>query len=768
MPTKTLLRLSIAIVGLTGFLITWLAAGAAAPKPKSVSQPQQQQIEKLLKRHETLQLDAAAATRKVRESGRLLLSTATQSFDLELTPHDLRTANYRAEEVLANGVAQAVTRQTGEPVHTFRGSVRGRQNAEARFTITEEKIEGVIITADERYYIEPRRNYSGASAASDYVLYQGSDVIEGVQGFCGTTMADKVKAEFGRLAPAASENFLATGNRQVELATEADFEYVDFFGNSAAANDEILSIMNQVDGLYQAEMGVTFKINYQHTWTANNDPYNSTASDEILGEFTNYWNANITQPRDLAHMWTGKHMNDNYAGIAWGGTLCQYSAQYGYGVSMRVSSAYKSSITAHEIGHNLGATHPDQATPPVLACANTVMNSVVGQTFDFCQFSRDEMNSYLAGHSDCLTIVSIPSTLQFSSANYLVNEGAGSVVITVTRPGDVAAPATVDYATSNGTASKNSDYATAVGTLKFAAGQSSLTFAVAITDDAYVEIPETINLTLSNPTGGSLGSQVSATITINDNDVVPATQNPLDQPQFFVRQHYLDFLNRDADADGLNYWSGPLNGCAGDPLCLNHAHTSVSAAFFISLEFQETGYFVYRIYKAAYGRRPNFDEFAGDRARVVGNPDVAASKQALSADFVSRSAYLLQYPAGITPELYVDQLNANTGGSLTQSQRDALVNGMKGGTETRATVLRQVAENSVFFQREYNPAFVLMQYFGYLRRDPDQGGYDFWLSILNRTNPGNFNGMVCSFLTAAEYQLRFSPIVTRNDHDCSQ
>src|SRR5204863_6226617 len=128
---------------------------------------------------------------------------------------------------------------------------------------------------------------------------------------------------------------LATGNRQVELATEADFEYVDFFGNSAAANNEILSIMNQVDGLYQSEMGVTFKINYQHTWTADNDPYSSTASDVILGEFTNYWNANIAQPRDLAHMWTGKHMNDNYAGIAWGGTLCQYSAQYGYGVSMR-------------------------------------------------------------------------------------------------------------------------------------------------------------------------------------------------------------------------------------------------------------------------------------------------------------------------------------------------------------------------------------------------------------------------------------------------
>jgi hypothetical protein len=581
-------------------------------------------------------------------------------------------------------------------------------------------------------------------------------------------MEGKLKAEIGRLAPKASETFLATGNRQIELATEADFEYVDFFGGSAAANSEILSIMNQVDGLYQAEMGVTFKIVYQHTWTANNDPYNSTVSLEILNEFTNYWNANVTQPRDLAHIWTGKHMDDNYAGIAWSGTLCQYSAQYAYGVSMRVAYAYKSSITAHEIGHNLGATHPDQATPPVAACANTVMNSVVGQTFDFCQFSLDEMNSYLAAHSDCLAIVSLPSAIQFSNPNYIVNESASSVVVTVTRPGDATAPASVDYATSNGTASMNSDYATSVGALKFAAGQTSLAFSVAIIDDAYVEGPQTINLNLSNPSGGALGSQSSATVTINDNDLVPATQNPLDQPQFFVRQHYLDFLSRDADSDGLNYWTGPLNSCAGNVLCLNHAHTSVSAAFFISLEFQDTGYYVYRTYRASYGRRPIFDEFAADRARVVGNPDLAASKQALASDFVTRPAFLLQYSSGITPELYVDQLNANTGGSLTQGQRDALVNGMKGGTETRATVLRQIADNPVFFQREYNPAFVLMQYFGYLRRDPDQAGYDFWLSVLNRTNPGNFNGMVCSFLTAGEYQLRFSPVVTRNDQECSQ
>jgi hypothetical protein len=67
---------------------------------------------------------------------------------------------------------------------------------------------------------------------------------------------------------------------------------------------------------------------------------------------------------------------------------------------------------------------------------------------------------------------------------------------------------------------------------------------------------------------------------------------------------------------------------------------------------------------------------------------------------------------------------------------------------------------------QYNPAFVLMQYFGYLRRDRDPGGYDFWLDVLNNREPNNFRGMVCAFLTAAEYQLRFGSSVTRTNRDC--
>ena len=126
----------------------------------------------------------------------------------------------------------------------------------------------------------------------------------------------------------------------------------------------------------------------------------------------------------------------------------------------------------------------------------------------------------------------------------------------------------------------------------------------------------------------------------------------------------------------------------------------------------------------------------------------------------------------MTPEQFVDALNANTldpsnpgmGGSLTQAERDALVNDLRTGALTRAQVLRRIADDPDFHQREFNRAFVLMQYFGYLRRHPSDApdhnmdGYNFWLQKLNQFG-GNFvqAEMVKAFLRSIEYRSRFGP-----------
>ena len=373
------------------------------------------------------------------------------------------------------------------------------------------------------------------------------------------------------------------------------------------------------------------------------------------------------------------------------------------------------------------------------------------------------------------------SSFQFSQAAFTAGEGENFVTVTVTRTGDASGAQDVNYATSDGSATARKDYTSAFGTLHFAAGETSKTFVVLLTDDAFQEGVETINLTLSNPTGGAgLGGASTATVQIQDNDTPPSTTNPIDRTDFFVRQHYHDFLNREPDPSGFAFWQNEIESCGANAQCREAKRVNVSAAFFLSIEFQGTGGFVYHTYTAAFGPTRvgstvplTLQEFLPD-AQQVGSGVVfgqagaeallESNKQAYLLQFVQRSAFTAQYPNSMTPAQFVDALNANTGNSLTQSQRDALVAQLTANntTQGRADVLRQVVDNSAFQARERNRSFVLMQYFGYLRRNPndspdaDFSGYNFWLNKLN-----SFNGdyiaaeMVKAFISSAEYRQRF-------------
>jgi len=242
--------------------------------------------------------------------------------------------------------------------------------------------------------------------------------------------------------------------------------------------------------------------------------------------------------------------------------------------------------------------------------------------------------------------------------------------------------------------------------------------------------------------------------------------NEINEARFFVRQHYLDFLGREPDSGGLDYWSGQITGCA-DSRCVNSRRIGVSAAFFIELEFQDTGSFVYRLYKGSLGRQPVFSEFSADRSRVVAGTNLEGNKQALLNDWVTRTSFLQLYPQSQTPEQFVNKLFDTASLSPFTADRERLANEMRAG-KTRAQVVREVIEITEFKTREYNPAFVLMQYFGYLHRDPDQGGYNFWLNVLNNREPNNYRGMVCSFITSREYQERFGLLLRRTNTDCAE
>ncbi len=391
-----------------------------------------------------------------------------------------------------------------------------------------------------------------------------------------------------------------------------------------------------------------------------------------------------------------------------------------------------------------------------------------------------------------------PNTVQFSAGTANVTEAlneTANIDLTVTRTGTTTGAATVNYATTDATASERSDYLAALGTLRFAANETSKTITVFIVNDSFGENPETFNITLSAPVGCTIGSTPAAAVTITSDEITPGTNgpNPVKDPTFdsdlFVREQYVDFFNREADPSGLAFWKNQIDSCA-DQACREIRRINVSAAFFVSIEFQETGYLVYKAYQAALnsGEFVRLRDFLPDtqeigRGVVIGQPgadaQLEANKVAFFNDFVQRATFVAPaaYPTTMTAAEFVDKLNANTfdplnpgsGGALAQSQRDALVLQLSADPASptlRAQVLRSIAQNTLFSSRQFNKAFVLMQYFGYMRRNPndppefglDFAGYNFWLGKLNSFN-GNYIAaeMVKAFITSGEYKLRFGP-----------
>ncbi|HEX8352109.1 MAG TPA: Calx-beta domain-containing protein, partial [Pyrinomonadaceae bacterium] len=250
-------------------------------------------------------------------------------------------------------------------------------------------------------------------------------------------------------------------------------------------------------------------------------------------------------------------------------------------------------------------------------------------------FSPSSVTVTNAASPPSLNFTATLKTVGFQQGALSVSEGAGRVTVFVTRNTGTDAPAAVSYETSSDSASDRSDFNTTLGVIQFAVGESSKPLTVLVSDDALVEGPETFKITLKDPAGAALSATSSTiNVTINDNDTSQAAANPLQDARFFVRQHYQDFLNRSATDDpaGYNFWTKQLADCSAitDPRvmgdCLEDYRINVSAAFFLSIEFQQTGYLVHRLYTASYPDTaarpkglPRFAEFLGDTQSMQRN-----------------------------------------------------------------------------------------------------------------------------------------------------
>src|SRR6266568_2759282 len=293
---------------------------------------------------------------------------------------------------------------------------------------------------------------------------------------------------------------------------------------------------------------------------------------------------------------------------------------------------------------------------------------------------------------------------------------------------------------------------------------------------------------LNGDTRPDLAANIGGQLTVALLNVTPG--NP-DNTDYFVHQHYVDFLDREPDAEGFDYWANQITSCGATASCIDAKRTNVSAAFLLSSEFQQTAGLVERLYKTAYGDTSGtstmgathqvsvpivrLNEFLPD-AQQIGQDVVVGqagwdivlenNKQSFVAQFVQRSRFTNAFPTTLTPAEFVDKLNLNAGNVLSSSERATALGLFGNAMDTsnmsaRAQALRQVAENQVLYNAEFNRAFVLMEYFGYLRRnanegqDTDYSGYDFWLTKLNQFKADfQKSEMVKAFITSSEYRGR--------------
>lgn len=363
-------------------------------------------LDESFKSYDLVKLDGTEMLRKAKSEQPIEVKGGGRTFEFVLMPNNLRAKNYRAIETDASGDRELEQSE----VFTYKGKLSNDPDSEVRFTVRQGEIEGLIYTGDnKKFFVASAEKFSQYAQASDVVVYAEDDLLKTVDLSNDTPQPpddiegkidfglDIIKGYNNRHAAEfeMSGALAATDVRTVEVATDADYQWVTQSGGSAAANSEILGILNLVDGIYRRDLNLTISVTFQHAWTTS-DSYAASSAQALLDSFLGYWNASYPAsqyPRDTAHLFTGKFSNQ---GIAYQGVVCR-GTSYAYGLSARSGVNYL--ITAHEIGHNLGADHIDNSG----ACANSMMNPfLTGSVISYCDTSKLQIAGYTASNGSCL------------------------------------------------------------------------------------------------------------------------------------------------------------------------------------------------------------------------------------------------------------------------------------------------------------------------------------------------------------------------------
>ena len=540
--------------------------------------------------------------------------------------------------------------------------------------------------------------------------------------------------ELGHLLGLEHSNVIAS-TMQARQAVNGTYKLAAFTERTLSESDR--AAVSSIYGQQQEETGgIQGRL-------LKNSPGNSPGSDTAPLAGAHVWVENIASGRVVASTTTSSSGNYQIEGLATGQyrVLTEYSIRPGGpAISstggtdslLKQQSGFRSAEIASQLQVNANAATAHSFAIPAQAASSFLKPRLLGANGE-------------------LSYTPVPAEAGNSLTVYLAGEGVDQVPasgISVTSPFIVVDPESLSL----------EQFGTAFPVISFKVniaghapfGDYSLRLQLNSGEVAYVP-------------GG---------ITV-DPGVNSAFANPTDDPRFFINQHYRDLLGREPDEEGLQYWVGRLEQCRSDVECLRVRRTEVSAAFFMETEFQETGSFIYRLYQAALGRQPTFAEFMRDRNQLLSKRgDLKSRKRILGSAVVMRPEFLQKYPGTLKPHEFVDALVSAASvvsGLDLSSERTNLAALDDGTIAGRAAIISSIADNKSFVKTQATRAFVLMYYFGYLRREPDEGAFNFWLNILNAevaAQTAAYPALVCAFINSAEYQSRFGMLTTHTDKEC--
>ncbi len=419
----------------------------------------------------------------------------------------------------------------------YQGIVKGDAGSIAAVSIFKNEVAGF-------FYSELRGNnvlgrLGGSNPENTHILYAEKNLRAKSDWHCATD--DKPQPTLPTSVLQQPEDIQTIC---VRMFLEGNYDLFQNKGTVAATTAYIAAFFNQSATIYRND-GVSMSISEMFVWNSPS-PYTSTSSSTTL---TQYRSTRTSFNGNMAHLISLQ----GYGGIAYLNVICNTSFRYGVsGVNTFYQNvptySWTVDVFTHEVGHNLGSSHThacvwngnataiDSCGPAAGydyegSCTGAPLPaSGQGTIMSYCHLNVGKnlalgfsaqpqavIQTRIAA-ATCLTDCGSASTIQFSTTGYTINEAGGVATVLVSRQG-TAAGVTIDYSTSNGTATAGQDYTAVSGTLNFAAGETIKSFTIPILEDTFFELNETINVNLSSPTGGvTLGTPNISQVTIVSND----------------------------------------------------------------------------------------------------------------------------------------------------------------------------------------------------------------------------------------------------------